>query len=569
MLRSRIWYSVCIIIIYSNGLKLERRCPQAPHGLLWMVLFLMSTNGSIHIQEEDVSWCIILALIVLTFFNGNSFVGQAHGNIKHAHSEYAKKQMLNIIVGEVYCNRNRKRDLARRSTPRDALLFGAGGDILSERTLLSKSSSTGSQLERYKNPRQLTVSRLISKERMSQTKGKRKLMLFEFDYDVIAHSIGFDGDYILLHEVDKKTITRAYTPIHPQFILCDKKSTTVVYDTNVPQENRLFLLIRIYKNGAMSAILNKLEVGHTIRITGPFRREKLLPSPRLLLDKITPNENWLRKWLIKLLNNTTADERDLARHELEETQMIHYQYWRHIVLICGGTGVTPMLNMIRHHLEHDHEDIRINLIWHNRTLNDVCLEEQLKYYKKCNPMRFWIDLKFDVPYLDMDLKVNEERLQWARLHAENWYQMDMIEMVKHFLDNGMPMIMDSDTKCDTPQIWPEKRKDNKMYSSVDISTDSEDIKEQKETETRRVSSDGYVYDTTHEMLDHMINELSSEEQGPLIEMQNTIKLKSTDYQRQTLTDVIILSGPRPFIEKLCKRLYDKKHDLHTKIICLD
>ena len=78
---------------------------------------------------------------------------------------------------------------------------------------LAKKTTKLSEAKRFR-----TV-KLLSKTKMTAADCQRPIVLLEFDFPV--KGLIAAGDYVLLHHVDNETITRAYTPINPEFILCD------------------------------------------------------------------------------------------------------------------------------------------------------------------------------------------------------------------------------------------------------------------------------------------------------------------------------------------------------------
>jgi len=51
-------------------------------------------------------------------------------------------------------------------------------------------------------------------------------------------------------------------------------------------------------------------------------------------------------------------------------------------MVAGGTGITPMLNVIMHHIQYGNNKNKILLLWFNRTYHDLFCEEFLEYIVK-------------------------------------------------------------------------------------------------------------------------------------------------------------------------------------------
>ncbi len=125
----------------------------------------------------------------------------------------------------------------------------------------------------------------------------------------------------VMAHIDGNKVMRPYTPV------------------SRPDEKGHFdLLIKVYEYGKMSNHLWNLHVGETLEVRGPIGR-----------FKYTPN------------------------------------MYSHMVFICGGTGLTPCLQVIRWILEgpsRGEEQTKLTLFYQNRTLNDILLLEMLENLEK-------------------------------------------------------------------------------------------------------------------------------------------------------------------------------------------
>ena len=122
------------------------------------------------------------------------------------------------------------------------------------------------------------------------------------------------GQHIAIrHEVDGKQIARSYTP------------TSSNKDTG-----RLELTIKIYEDGKLTPYLSKLEPGDKVEIRGPKGEMKY------------------HKNLVKELG-----------------------------MIAGGTGITPMFQIIRRICEDPRDDTKTTLIYANKTEGDILLRKEL------------------------------------------------------------------------------------------------------------------------------------------------------------------------------------------------
>jgi cytochrome-b5 reductase len=122
------------------------------------------------------------------------------------------------------------------------------------------------------------------------------------------------GQHIAIrHSVDGKQLARSYTPTSSNKDL-----------------GRLELTIKIYPDGKLTPWLSKLAVGDTAEIRGPKGEMKY------------------HKNLVKELG-----------------------------MIAGGTGITPMFQIIRRICEDPRDDTKTTLVYGNKTEEDILLREEL------------------------------------------------------------------------------------------------------------------------------------------------------------------------------------------------
>jgi len=89
-------------------------------------------------------------------------------------------------------------------------------------------------------------------------------------------------------------------------------------------------MVKTYEKGNISRYLSLLSVGQTVRIKGPKGQFNYRPG-------LSP----------------------------------------HIGMIAGGTGITPMLQIIRAILKNSHDHTQVSLIYANVTFDDILLKEEL------------------------------------------------------------------------------------------------------------------------------------------------------------------------------------------------
>jgi len=122
------------------------------------------------------------------------------------------------------------------------------------------------------------------------------------------------GQHIAIrHEVNGKQIARSYTPT-----------------SSNKDRGRLELTIKIYEGGKLTPWLSNLNVGDTAEIRGPKGEMKY------------------HKNLVKELG-----------------------------MIAGGTGITPMFQIIRRICEDPRDDTKTTLLYANKTKEDILLKKEL------------------------------------------------------------------------------------------------------------------------------------------------------------------------------------------------
>ena len=70
---------------------------------------------------------------------------------------------------------------------------------------------------------------------------------------------------------------------------------------------------------------------------------------------------------------------------------------REIGMLAGGTGITPMLQIIRAILKNPNDITRVSLIYANVTPDDILLREDLENLEKKYPEKFSLHLVLEKP----------------------------------------------------------------------------------------------------------------------------------------------------------------------------
>ncbi|KAB8218442.1 hypothetical protein BDV33DRAFT_192695 [Aspergillus novoparasiticus] len=142
------------------------------------------------------------------------------------------------------------------------------------------------------------------------------------------------GQHIALRAtINGQSISRSYTPV-----------------SNNSDLGRIELLIKVYPNGAMTQHLEQMKVGDSIEIRGP-----------------------------------------------KGAMQYSRQYAKHIGMIAGGTGITPMYQLIREICEDDSDKTQVSLLYANNTEEDILLRTELDEFARCHPEKFQVQYVLSHP----------------------------------------------------------------------------------------------------------------------------------------------------------------------------
>ena len=158
------------------------------------------------------------------------------------------------------------------------------------------------------------------------------------------------GKHIVLsfEEMDGHHISRAYTPVSP----CG--------DTGFVD-----FLIKHYPNGKMSSHLRELHPGHsTIQMKGPKGKLSYEGNGRFRI----------------------------RRKGKEDTVKLS-----HIGMIAGGSGITPMFQIIQAVARNPQDELKISLLFANKSEEDMILKHPLNYFAQLRPNQIKITYTLDNP----------------------------------------------------------------------------------------------------------------------------------------------------------------------------
>jgi cytochrome-b5 reductase len=142
------------------------------------------------------------------------------------------------------------------------------------------------------------------------------------------------GQHISLQaEINGKKVMRSYTPVSSD------------------DERGFFdLMIKTYPDGNISKYVSEMRVGDSMEVKGPKGQMRYSP--------------------------------DLCRR---------------IGMVAGGTGITPMLQIIRAMAKNPKDNTKIDLIYANVKENDILLRDELDEVAKKNPDRFTVHYFLNEP----------------------------------------------------------------------------------------------------------------------------------------------------------------------------
>lgn len=158
------------------------------------------------------------------------------------------------------------------------------------------------------------------------------------------------GHHIQLRaKINGKQVVRYYTPIFPR-----------------EKTKELQLMVKTYPNGTMSKYLATLIVGNTIDIRGPFGNPSLDSAPYPLQKEI-------------------ESYRDALMNKNKKTQDNEEEILTQLGIVAGGSGITPVLQVLHEIVTNPYHLERISLIYANETVDDILLKEELDKMAEKHP----------------------------------------------------------------------------------------------------------------------------------------------------------------------------------------
>ncbi|XP_060932244.1 NADH-cytochrome b5 reductase 2 [Limanda limanda] len=199
---------------------------------------------------------------------------------------------------------------------------------------------------------------LVEKQEISHDTKK-----FRFGLPSAAHILGLPvGQHVYLSaKVNGSLVVRAYTPV-----------------TSDEDQGYVDLVVKVYfKNthpnfpdgGKMSQYLDNMAVGDSMDFRGPSGLLVYKGKGHFSIRPDKKSEPKVRKF-------------------------------KHVGMIAGGTGITPMLQLIRRIAADSADDTKCSLIFANQTEKDILLREELEEVKKNHPDKVQLWFTLDKPPQD-------------------------------------------------------------------------------------------------------------------------------------------------------------------------
>uniref|UniRef100_A0A4W2G9J7 NADH-cytochrome b5 reductase 2 n=2 Tax=Bos indicus x Bos taurus TaxID=30522 RepID=A0A4W2G9J7_BOBOX len=199
---------------------------------------------------------------------------------------------------------------------------------------------------------------LIEKEQISHNTRR-----FRFGLPSLDHALGLPvGNYVhLLAEIDGVLVVRAYTPVSSDDDLGFVDLIIKIYFKNVHPNYP--------EGGKMTQYLENMKIGDTILFQGPSGCLFYHGSGKFVFKPYKTSE--------------------------PETKLVH-----HLGMIAGGTGITPMLQLIRCIARKPSDKTVMSLIFANQTEEDILMRNELEEVARTHPTQFNLWYTLDRPPVD-------------------------------------------------------------------------------------------------------------------------------------------------------------------------
>jgi len=184
--------------------------------------------------------------------------------------------------------------------------------------------------------------------------------LFRFGLPTKEHVLGLPiGQHIHLSAtVDGDLTIRSYTPVSSDDDKGYVDLVIKVYYKNVHP--------KFPEGGKLTQHIDSLKIGDTIDVRGPSGRLQYLGNGKFSIKK-------LRK---------------------DPAQIVSV---KKVSMIAGGTGITPMLQLIRHIAKDPNDETQLNLLFANQSEKDILVRKELEEVASAHPDQFKLWYTLDTP----------------------------------------------------------------------------------------------------------------------------------------------------------------------------
>eukprot|EP01134_Creolimax_fragrantissima_P001730 CFRG1730T1 len=172
------------------------------------------------------------------------------------------------------------------------------------------------------------------------------------------HILGLPvGKHILLSiKLDGRKVLRAYTPVSSND---DKGFFDLVVKTYFANQHPKFP-----DGGKMTLHLEDMKIGEKIAVRGPSGKITYRGGGNLFVEKGIMRESKYKR-------------------EAEETL-----YAKNVGMVCGGSGITPMLQIVRAAMKDPQDNTVFHLLFANKSEDDILLRSELETFAKDHPSKF-------------------------------------------------------------------------------------------------------------------------------------------------------------------------------------
>ncbi|CAG8632078.1 25349_t:CDS:2 [Dentiscutata erythropus] len=200
------------------------------------------------------------------------------------------------------------------------------------------------------------------------------------------------GDYIeVMSYSNKTTIVRQYTALKG------------------PNENTFSIIVKIYKDGVMSQHLHRQLKNFEIAVRRPFDvSDRIVPTSSIIPNfeptglryrSSTRHGTQTFSVVNSRLRPATATESESEKDSPTQPRLLMNhrrddKCWDCLFLICGGTGITPGLQLIQYHLDQAEElsaEFKIHLLFSNNSIEDIISYNYLLYLQEQSDEKLTID----------------------------------------------------------------------------------------------------------------------------------------------------------------------------------